>query len=169
MGEEGEEDIVYTKDGTTDLHGNPAIKKDTGNWRACPYILGTHRIVSLCNLSLVTAVQLLTNLVNYMKDRLHQGNATAANNVTYWSGTCYVMPLLGAFIADAYAGRYWTIASFMIIYILVRNSHPYVRTYVISSFIMITHPPTRLTAGSDTADVDGISQSPGTYLSRRRL
>ncbi|RZS02341.1 hypothetical protein BHM03_00032385 [Ensete ventricosum] len=59
-----------------------------------------------------------TNLVNYMKDRLHQGNATAANNVTYWSGTCYVMPLLGAFIADAYAGRYWTIASFMIIYIL---------------------------------------------------
>ncbi|CAL9191082.1 unnamed protein product [Musa hybrid cultivar] len=59
-----------------------------------------------------------TNLVNYMKDRLHQGNATAANNVTDWSGTCYVMPLLGAFIADAYAGRYWTIASFMIIYIL---------------------------------------------------
>ncbi|RRT78832.1 hypothetical protein B296_00014781, partial [Ensete ventricosum] len=70
-------------------------------------------------------ISLCTNLVNYMKDRLHQGNATAANNVTYWSGTCYVMPLLGAFIADAYAGRYWTIASFMIIYILVRNSHPY--------------------------------------------
>ena len=30
----------YTKDGTTDLRGNPAVKKDTGNWRACPYILG---------------------------------------------------------------------------------------------------------------------------------
>ena len=62
-----------------------------------------------------------TNLVNYMKDRLHQGNVTAANNVTNWSGTCYIMPLLGAFIADAYIGRYWTISSFMIVYILVRK------------------------------------------------
>lgn len=60
-----------------------------------------------------------TNLVNYMKIRLNQGNATAANNVTNWSGTCYIMPLVGAFIADAYWGRYWTIASFMIVYIFV--------------------------------------------------
>ncbi|RRT32493.1 hypothetical protein B296_00054303 [Ensete ventricosum] len=30
----------YTKDGTTDIHGRPAVRKDTGNWRACPYILG---------------------------------------------------------------------------------------------------------------------------------
>ena len=33
-------DDRYTKDGTTDIHGNPAVRKDTGNWRACPYILG---------------------------------------------------------------------------------------------------------------------------------
>lgn len=61
------------------------------------------------------------NMVNYMKDHLHQENATAAKNNTNWSGTCYITPLLGAFIADAYLGRYWTIAGFMIIYILVRN------------------------------------------------
>lgn len=60
--------------------------------------------------------------MNYMKDRLHQGNAAAAKNVSNWSGTCYVMPLLGAFVADAYAGRYWTISSFMIIYIMVVES-----------------------------------------------
>lgn len=60
-----------------------------------------------------------TNLVNYLEDRLNQGNATASNNVTNWSGTCYITPLIGAFIADAYLGRYWTIASFVIIYILV--------------------------------------------------
>lgn len=58
-----------------------------------------------------------TNLVNYMKEFLNQGNAEAANNVTNWSGTCYIMPLLGAFVADAYLGRYWTISSFMIVYI----------------------------------------------------
>ncbi|WOL02010.1 protein NRT1/ PTR FAMILY 8.1 [Canna indica] len=102
----------YTKDGTVDIHGNPAVKKDTGNWRACPYILANE-----CGERLAY-YGMSTNLVNYMKERLHQGNSTAANNVTSWSGTCYLMPLLGAFIADAYAGRYWTIASFMIVYIL---------------------------------------------------
>ncbi|CAL9192730.1 protein NRT1/ PTR FAMILY 8.1 [Musa acuminata AAA Group] len=102
----------YTQDGTTDIHGNPAIKKNTGNWRACPYILANECCERLAYYGMST------NLVNYMKDRLHQGNVTAANNVTNWSGTCYIMPLLGAFIADAYIGRYWTISSFMIVYIL---------------------------------------------------
>lgn len=37
----------YTRDGTTDIKGNPAIKKDTGKWRACPYILGTNLKFSL--------------------------------------------------------------------------------------------------------------------------
>ena len=60
-----------------------------------------------------------TNLVNYLVERLNMGNATAANNVTNWAGTCYITPLIGAFLADAYLGRYWTIASFSIIYVFV--------------------------------------------------
>ncbi|XP_028550983.1 protein NRT1/ PTR FAMILY 8.2-like [Dendrobium catenatum] len=59
-----------------------------------------------------------SNIVNFMKDRLNQANAVAVNNVTNWSGTCYATPLLGAFLADAYFGRYCTIATFMIIYII---------------------------------------------------
>ncbi|KAJ6871756.1 protein NRT1/ PTR FAMILY 8.1 [Populus alba x Populus x berolinensis] len=59
-----------------------------------------------------------TNLVNYLGDRLNQGNVAAANSVTNWYGTCYVTPLIGAFLADSYLGRYWTIASFVIIYIV---------------------------------------------------
>lgn len=47
------------------------------------------------------------------------GNAAAANNVTNWAGTCYITPLIGAFLADSYLGRYWTIASFSIIYVFV--------------------------------------------------
>ena len=42
MGEVGAADMIYTQDGTVDFKGNPALKKSTGNWRACPYILGTH-------------------------------------------------------------------------------------------------------------------------------
>lgn len=37
------------------------------------------------------------------------------------SGTCYIFPLLGAFLADSYWGRYATIIIFSIIYILVRH------------------------------------------------
>jgi hypothetical protein len=33
---------MYTQDGTVDSKGNPAVKKNTGNWRACPYILGAY-------------------------------------------------------------------------------------------------------------------------------
>ena len=41
--------------------------------------------------------------------------------VTNWSGTCYIFPLLGAFIADSYLGRYRTIIIFSIIYIIVSH------------------------------------------------
>ena len=63
-----------------------------------------------------------TNLVNFMKNQMGMANAVAANNVTNWSGTCYITPLIGAFLADAYLGRFWTIASFMVIYIIVSPS-----------------------------------------------
>ncbi|KAJ6797454.1 protein NRT1/ PTR FAMILY 8.1-like [Iris pallida] len=102
----------YTKDGTTDIRGNPAVKENTGRWRACPYILANECCERLAYYGMST------NLVNYFEGYLHQGNTQAANNVTNWSGTCYVMPLFGAFVADAYLGRYKTIATFMIVYIL---------------------------------------------------
>ena len=34
------EDSLYTEDGTVDIHKKPAIKKKTGNWKACRFILG---------------------------------------------------------------------------------------------------------------------------------
>lgn len=49
-----------------------------------------------------------TNLVVYLTDRLHQGIVTSANNVTNWIGTVWMTPIIGAYIADAYLGRYWT-------------------------------------------------------------
>ncbi|KAL6616562.1 hypothetical protein ACP70R_038832 [Stipagrostis hirtigluma subsp. patula] len=56
-----------------------------------------------------------TNLVNYLKDRLHEGSKAAANGVTNWQGTCAITPLLVAFVSDAFLGRYWTIVLFMLI------------------------------------------------------
>ncbi|KAI6671007.1 hypothetical protein NL676_005892 [Syzygium grande] len=107
----GEED-VYAKDGTVDYKGNPANKKKTGTWKACPFILGNECCERLAYYGMSS------NLVLYFKIRLHQRSTTASNNVTNWGGTCYITPLIGAFFADAYLGRYWTIACFSIIYVL---------------------------------------------------
>ncbi|XP_042040962.1 protein NRT1/ PTR FAMILY 8.1-like [Salvia splendens] len=36
-------------------------------------------------------------------------------------GTCYIMPFFGAFVADAFLGRYYTIARFSIIYVIIQG------------------------------------------------
>ena len=59
------------------------------------------------------------NLVTYMTTILHQGNAAAATNVNNWTGICYISPFIGAFLADEYLGRYWTIAGFSVLYFVV--------------------------------------------------
>ncbi|CAI9782407.1 unnamed protein product [Fraxinus pennsylvanica] len=105
------EEDKYTKDGTTDYRNSPSIKQETGTWKACPYILGNECCERLAYYGINT------NLVNYLKFQMNESNVVAVTNVTNWSGTCYVTPLLGAFLADAYMGRYWTIATFSIIYV----------------------------------------------------
>ncbi|GAB2299872.1 hypothetical protein Dimus_033923 [Dionaea muscipula] len=103
---------AYTKDGTTDYRHEPAIKAKTGTWKACPFILGNECCERLAYYGINT------NMVNYLKNKMNQKNVVAVNNVTSWSGTCYVTPLIGAFLADAYLGRYWTIATFSSIYVV---------------------------------------------------
>lgn len=100
----------FTQDGSVDIRGQPAVKAKTGNWKAFPFILGNEACERLAYYGINT------NMVVYLKSQLHQGNATASVNVTNWSGTCYITPLIGAFLADAYLGRYWTIAAFSSIY-----------------------------------------------------
>lgn len=62
-----------------------------------------------------------TNLVTYLTTKLHEGLVSAARNVTTFQGTCYLTPLIGSFFADAYWGRYWTIAVFYGIYLFVKT------------------------------------------------
>lgn len=103
-------DDIYTKDGTVDYCNNPANKLTTGTWRACPYILGNECCERLAYYGISS------NLLLYFKNQLNEHSVTASTNRSNWTGTCYATPLLGAYIADAYLGRYWTIASFSIIY-----------------------------------------------------
>ena len=54
---------------------------------------------------------------------MHQSNAAASTNVSNWNGVGYITPLIGAFLADAYWGRYWASFVFSIIYIIVSDMH----------------------------------------------
>lgn len=108
-----EESRRYTGDGSVDFKGRPVLKQNTGNWKACPFILGNECCERLAYYGIAK------NLVTYLTRKLHQGNASAARNVTTWQGTCYLTPLIGAILADSYLGRYWTIAVFSTIYFIV--------------------------------------------------
>nr|XP_009624506.1 protein NRT1/ PTR FAMILY 8.3-like [Nicotiana tomentosiformis] len=109
---EDENSGLYTGDGSVDIKGNPVLKSETGNWRACPFILGNECCERLAYYGIAT------NLVTYLTTKLHEGNVSAARNVTTWAGTCSLTPLIGAVLADAYWGRYWTIATFSTIYFI---------------------------------------------------
>ncbi|XP_019188319.1 PREDICTED: protein NRT1/ PTR FAMILY 5.2-like [Ipomoea nil] len=105
MGEEkgagdGSED--YTRDGTVDLKGRPVLRSKTGRWKACSFIVGYEVFERMAYFGISS------NLVLYLTRELHEGTVKSANNVTNWVGTVWMTPLLGAYIADTYLGRYWT-------------------------------------------------------------
>lgn len=57
-------------------------------------------------------------LATYMTDQLHftKGNASSAMHT--FMAACYLLPLVGGWVADKFLGKYWTIVSFSIPYIL---------------------------------------------------
>ncbi|CAM0911119.1 unnamed protein product [Alopecurus aequalis] len=93
----------YTSDGSVDINKQPALKRNTGNWRACYMILG----VEFCECVAFFAIS--KNLVTYLTTVLLESKITAARNVSAWIGASFLTPLIGAFLADTYLGRYWTI------------------------------------------------------------
>ncbi|KAI3760201.1 hypothetical protein L1987_50592 [Smallanthus sonchifolius] len=101
-----------TQDGTTDLKGRRALRSTTGRWRACYYMLG----YEVCERMAYYGIA--TNLVLYLSKELHEGTVKSSNNVTNWVGTVWMTPLLGAYIADTYLGRYWTFMIASLIYLL---------------------------------------------------
>ncbi|KAK3150429.1 hypothetical protein QOZ80_3AG0233040 [Eleusine coracana subsp. coracana] len=100
--EKGEPVGEYTQDGSVDLRGNPVLRSKRGGWKACAFIVVYELFERMAYYGIAS------NLVIYLTDKLHQGTVEASNNVTNWSGTVFLTPLLGAYVADAYLGRCWT-------------------------------------------------------------
>ncbi|KAJ3676485.1 hypothetical protein LUZ60_003897 [Juncus effusus] len=58
------------------------------------------------------------NLVQYLTTVLHEDMVSSVRNVTNWWGVVWLTPLLGAYIADTYLGRFWTFTIASIINLL---------------------------------------------------
>ncbi|KAK4421799.1 protein NRT1/ PTR FAMILY 5.2 [Sesamum alatum] len=96
------EEKGYTEDGTVDLKGNPILRSKRGGWTACSFIVVYEVFERMAYYGISS------NLFIYLTKKLQQGTVKSANNVTNWVGTIWMTPVLGAYIADAVLGRYWT-------------------------------------------------------------
>ncbi|KAI4302598.1 hypothetical protein MLD38_038322 [Melastoma candidum] len=107
----GEGEGGYTEDGTIDLNGRPVLRSRTGRWRACWFIVGYEVFERMAFYGIAS------NLVEFLRKKMHEGTVSSSYHVTNWVGTVWMTPILGAYIADAHLGRYWTFVVSSIIYL----------------------------------------------------
>nr|KYP43007.1 Peptide transporter PTR1 [Cajanus cajan] len=79
-------------------------KNHRGGWKAVSFILGNETFERLA------VFGLFANFMVYLTRELHLDQVYAANIVSIWFGVTNFAPLFGAFISDAYIGRFCTIA-----------------------------------------------------------
>ncbi|XP_057954774.1 protein NRT1/ PTR FAMILY 7.1 [Malania oleifera] len=92
------------------LEGNDSKKR--GGWKLAILLLANQGLATLAFFGVGV------NLVLFLTRVLDQDNASAANNVSKWTGTVYMCSLIGAFLSDSYWGRYLTCAIFQLVLVL---------------------------------------------------
>ncbi|KAF2324637.1 hypothetical protein GH714_015826 [Hevea brasiliensis] len=95
-----------------DFRGRIADKRTTGGWKASPFIIANEVAERLAFFAIAV------NMVEYLVLEMRQSLPVAATHVTDWIGAAYVLTIFGAFLADAYLGRFKTIIVFCSIYAL---------------------------------------------------
>ncbi|KAI0516369.1 hypothetical protein KFK09_009042 [Dendrobium nobile] len=79
-------------------------KRKHSGWKCMPYIIGNETFEKLAGAGL------LANFTVYLVSEFHMEQVKAANVVNIFFGTTNFAPLIGAFLSDAYAGRFNTLA-----------------------------------------------------------
>ncbi|OVA09087.1 Proton-dependent oligopeptide transporter family [Macleaya cordata] len=84
--------------------GQLVAQRKPGGWKSMPYIIGNETFERLATFGL------LANFMVYLLKQFHMDQVFATNVVNIWSGTTNFAPLVGAFISDAYLGKFRTLA-----------------------------------------------------------
>nr|KAJ0197687.1 hypothetical protein LSAT_V11C700352980 [Lactuca sativa] len=96
-----EKDVLI--EGKVDWKGRTATKNNHGGMRAAFAILATFAFENMATFALAV------NLVTYFNSVMHYDIADAANHLTNYMGTGYILSILMAVFADAYIGRFRTV------------------------------------------------------------
>ncbi|CAM0901519.1 unnamed protein product [Alopecurus aequalis] len=98
--------------GVSDFRGRPVYRTSSGGWRSALFAAALEIAGNFA------AFGLGANLITYLTGPLGHSTAAAATAVNVWLGTAALMPLLGAFVADSWLGRYRSIILACTLYVL---------------------------------------------------
>ncbi|XP_058209475.1 protein NRT1/ PTR FAMILY 3.1-like [Rhododendron vialii] len=85
-------------------------RREVGGIKTMPFILANE----ICDRFASTGSH--ANMISYLTNQLNMPLVKASNTLTNFGGTASFTPLIGALIADSFAGRFWTIIVGSIIY-----------------------------------------------------
>ncbi|PUZ50626.1 hypothetical protein GQ55_6G072800 [Panicum hallii var. hallii] len=91
---------------SVDWRGRPCRPRRHGGMRAAVFVL----VFQAAQTMALAAVG--SNLITYVFGELHFPLSQAANVVTNFVGTVFILSPLGGFLSDSYAGCFWTLLAF---------------------------------------------------------